>query len=150
MAKFYFTYGTDGTQPFKGGWTEVIAPDAHTARQLFQVYHPDRTPGILNCCWVYSEEAFAKTEMAKQGGNFGAGCWEVICLTKKQVLTFVGKDNHDRPVYVDPGHKLYVDTDPRKDREPQICTKYQNLFDGEPRDPVSGNFEFYPNRVTWD
>lgn len=25
MAKFYFTYGTDG-QPFFGGWTEVEAP----------------------------------------------------------------------------------------------------------------------------
>lgn len=26
MARFYFTYGTDG-QPFVGGWTEVEAPN---------------------------------------------------------------------------------------------------------------------------
>lgn len=42
MAKFYFTYGTDG-QPFFGGWTEVEAPDAHAACAAFRAYHPDKT-----------------------------------------------------------------------------------------------------------
>lgn len=39
MAKFYFTYGTDG-QPFFGGWTEVEAPDSHAACAAFRAYHP--------------------------------------------------------------------------------------------------------------
>ena len=47
MAKFYFTYGTDG-QPFFGGWTEVEAPDAHAACAAFRAYHPDKTEGLVN------------------------------------------------------------------------------------------------------
>lgn len=47
MARFYFTYGTDG-QPFFGGWTEVDAPDIHAACAAFRVYHPDKTEGIVN------------------------------------------------------------------------------------------------------
>lgn len=45
MARFYFTYGTDG-QPFFGGWTEVEAPDAHAACAAFRAYHPDKTKGL--------------------------------------------------------------------------------------------------------
>lgn len=48
MPKFYFTYGTEG-QPFVGGWTEVDAPDDHTACDVFRAYHPDKTDGLLNC-----------------------------------------------------------------------------------------------------
>lgn len=48
MAKFYFTYGTDG-QPFFGGWTEVEAPDAHAACAAFRAYHPDKTEGLSLC-----------------------------------------------------------------------------------------------------
>ncbi len=80
MPKFYFTYGTDGTQPFIGGWTEVEAPDGAIAGNLFRAVHPDKTPGILNCAWVYSEERFLQTEMAK--GNFGVCCHEKITVTR--------------------------------------------------------------------
>lgn len=55
MAKFYFTYGTDG-QPFFGGWTEVEAPDAHAACAAFRAYHPDKTEGLVNCSSIYDEE----------------------------------------------------------------------------------------------
>ena len=62
MAKFYFTYGTDG-QPFFGGWTEVEAPDAHAACAAFRAYHPDKTEGLVNCSSIYDEEKFKLTEM---------------------------------------------------------------------------------------
>lgn len=45
MPKFYFTYGLDDTQPFKGGWTEIIAPDVNTACAVFRIFHPDRPDG---------------------------------------------------------------------------------------------------------
>ena len=63
-------------------------------------------------------------------------------------LTHLGRDSWDRPVYESEG-KLYVDTEPRKDREPRICTKQWNAFDGEPCDPVDAEFEFIPARDTW-
>ena len=46
---------------------------------------------------------------------------------------------------------LYVDTDPRKDRAPNICTKYCNAFDGEPDTPLPDGteVEFVPHRDTW-
>lgn len=80
MPKFYFTYGLEG-QPFVGGWSIVVAPDNYTARQIFRLIHPDKTPGFLNCADVYDEEQFRKTEMAGPKGNFGRRCHEVIALT---------------------------------------------------------------------
>jgi len=78
MGKFIFTYGTGG-QPFRGGWTEVIAPDEAAACAAFKVVHPCKIEGLLNCCCVYPEERFLKTEMATNG-NFGAFCHETIVL----------------------------------------------------------------------
>jgi hypothetical protein len=42
-----------------------------------------------------------------------------------------------------------VDVDPRAGRKPDICTKQGNAFDGEPCDPVDGDFIFIPRRDTW-
>lgn len=81
MSKFYFTYGIEG-QPFVGGWTEIEAPDGAIAAELFRAVHPDKTPGILNCAWVYSEEQFKQTEMADPNGNFGYFCHEKITVTR--------------------------------------------------------------------
>lgn len=81
MAKFYFTYGTDG-QPFFGGWTEVEAPDAHAACTAFRAYHHDKTEGLLNCSSVYEEEHFKLTEMYREG-NFGFRCHEIITLRRE-------------------------------------------------------------------
>ena len=81
MAKFYFTYGTGG-QPFVGGWTEVEAPDFHTACAVFRVYHPDEVGGILNCSSVYGEARFKKTEMYRSG-NFDRRCHEIITLRRE-------------------------------------------------------------------
>ncbi len=81
MPKFYFTYGTSG-QPFSGGWTEVEAPDIKAACYFFRIFHPDKTDGILDCAWVYSEESFKRTEMAGPEGNFHQGCHETITLRR--------------------------------------------------------------------
>lgn len=78
LHKFYFTYGNDDQQPYRGGWTEVFAPDGHLACMAFRVAHPDRIPNILNCSSVYTEEEFAKTNMVGARGNFGFRCREVI------------------------------------------------------------------------
>ena len=67
----------------------------------------------------------------------------------KLSLTLMGRDSWSRPVYSADG-KLYVDTHPRKDCQPNICTKYNNSFDGEPCDPVTAEFVFIPYRDTWD
>ena len=81
MAKFYFTYGTDG-QPFFGGWTEVEAPDAHAACAAFRAYHPDKTEGLVNCSSIYDEEQFKLTEMYRES-NFGFRCHEIITLRRE-------------------------------------------------------------------
>lgn len=68
---------------------------------------------------------------------------------KTRTLRYVGLDSWSRPVYENDGN-LFVDVDPRQNRGPSICTKYNNEFDGEPDSPVEGNFEFVPHRITWD
>ncbi len=68
----------------------------------------------------------------------------------KHTLTYIGRDNWDRPVYESEG-KLYVDVDPRGHRKPDICTKQGNTFNGEPLAPIRNDFEieFIPKRETW-
>ncbi len=65
-------------------------------------------------------------------------------------LVLLGRDSWSRPVY-ECGGRLYVDVDPRADREPEICTKQGNDFDGEPCDPLPDGveIEFLPHRDTW-
>lgn len=82
MGKYFFTYGTDG-QPYCGGWTEITAPDKHTACAAFRTFHPDVTPGVLNCSDVYTEEAFAKSCMSGPDGNLGYRCHETITIQRE-------------------------------------------------------------------
>jgi hypothetical protein len=72
------------------------------------------------------------------------------------VLTLIGRDSFDRPVYEN-NARLYVDVDPRKSRKPNICTKFNNEFDGEPDTPIEVmksyegvDIEFIPCRDTWN
>ncbi|MEY8389839.1 hypothetical protein D3Z47_02220 [Lachnospiraceae bacterium] len=69
---------------------------------------------------------------------------------EKLTLNHKGRDSWDRPVY-EAGGRLYVDVDPRKGREPKICTKYNNEFDGEPDMPIAEGteVEFVPGRDIW-
>lgn len=73
----------------------------------------------------------------------------------KLTLTYIGLDSWNRPVYKDTEGRLFVDTDSREYRSPQICTKYQNAFDGEPDAPIEYierykdlEVEFVPKRYT--
>ena len=70
---------------------------------------------------------------------------------KKLLLIYQGRDDWDRPVYEAEEH-LYVDVDPRRRCQPNICTKLNNDFYGEPDTPISDDFEieFVPYRDTWD
>ena len=72
-------------------------------------------------------------------------------MGKTLTLTLKGRDSWDRPVYECEG-QLYCDVDPRKNRGPKICTKYNNEFDGEPDDNIPEETEivFIPARDTWD
>lgn len=79
MATFYFTYSNSGSQPFRGGWTEVAAPDQETARRMFRAVHPDVQLGLLNCANVYDADYFACTKMPAQG-NYGRWCWERLSV----------------------------------------------------------------------
>ena len=72
------------------------------------------------------------------------------------VLQYIGNDSNDRPVYETENGKLFVDTDPRKDRQPRLCTKLNNAFDAEPDTPVmyigkydNTQFIFKPERIVW-
>lgn len=87
MAKFYFTYGTEG-QPFYGGWSEIEAPTIGIACKVFTAYHPCRGGSdLLNCCSVYTEERFKRTSMAGPGGNFGYRCHErITCIIRREVF----------------------------------------------------------------
>lgn len=69
---------------------------------------------------------------------------------KRMTLLFLGRDSWGRPVYNDGTGRLLVDVDPRKDSDPDICTKQGNAFDGEPLDPVVANFTFEPYRDVWN
>ena len=82
MAKYYYTYGSDGEQPFIGGWTEVEAVNHQAANKLFRIVHPDKTPGILNCAFVYTEAQFKQTGMYMRG-NFGRFCVERLSLNQE-------------------------------------------------------------------
>ena len=70
---------------------------------------------------------------------------------RKLTLYYKGRDSWSRPVYEADGN-LYVDVDSRKGWKPNICTKYNNEFDGEPDMPISEDIqiEFIPCRDTWD
>lgn len=73
----------------------------------------------------------------------------------KLELTYIGLDSWLRPVYKDIDGKLFVDVDNRENRKPEICTKYNNQFEGEPDTPIqyiekykSVEIVFFPKRIT--
>lgn len=75
---------------------------------------------------------------------------------EKIILTYIGSDSNDRPVYKTPEGILLVDTDPRTHHAPKLSTKLNNAFDGEPDTPIEYlvrfedvKFEFTPKRIVW-
>ena len=79
MFKFYFTYGSEG-HDYVGGWTEITAPDFASAFRLFDALHPSDENGV-RCGGFYTEEAFKKTSMCKNG-NFGRFCHERVTVER--------------------------------------------------------------------
>lgn len=81
MENFYFTYGSGDDMPFRGGWTVIQAPNIKAPARIFEAYHPNTDDSeILNCADYYTEEAFMRTRMSREG-NFGAFCHEmIICV----------------------------------------------------------------------
>lgn len=69
---------------------------------------------------------------------------------KKLTLIYKGRDSWSRPVYEAEG-RIYVDIDPREGWAPNICTKCNNEFDGEPDTPIAKDteIEFVPQRDIW-
>mgnify|MGYP007099446515 FL=1 len=72
--------------------------------------------------------------------------YEKAMIPKKLVLNYKGRDSWDRPVYECNGC-LYVDVSPAG--SPDIYTKCNNEFDGEPDALVNAKFEFPDGRDTW-
>ena len=81
MSKFYFTYGSDCSQPFNGGWTEVEASNFETAVKLFRIVHKDTTEGFVNCAGMYPEDIFRSTDTF-HNGNFGKYCVEKLSISQ--------------------------------------------------------------------
>lgn len=79
-----------------------------------------------------------------------------IMENKEMILTFIGMDGWDRPVYKDSTGRLWKDVNPTKDYAPELCTSVDNEFDGEP-DCSMGSMKRYegvkvvfsPERVIW-
>lgn len=96
--------------------------------------------------WTPDELSAASAAM-KVAGHMS---YEEFCDAPMLELHHLGRDIWDRPVY-ECGEKLYVDVDPRRDRQPDICTKQGNRFDGEPCDhiPEDTVVVFVPERDTW-
>ena len=83
MQNFYFTYGSEG-YPYKGGWTKIRCESLKIAIKVFQIYHPDKEVGLLNCADYYPEEWFRKTKMF-ENGNLGEYCHEFIDLYRSVI-----------------------------------------------------------------
>lgn len=89
MAKFYFTYeGTDFLatcgqtpyrQPYKGGWTEVVADGALSAHAIYDDIHPHSRGSFWFYNRVLNEESFRMSGFAETGIN-GYKCVERISL----------------------------------------------------------------------
>ena len=69
MAKFYFTYGTDEEFPFRGGWSEVEADNLSMAVEIFNLMHPKRKSGCVNCAFWYTEEQLGLGDVERQSGT---------------------------------------------------------------------------------
>lgn len=83
MPNFIFTYGSNSkNQPYKGGWTRVTADDAGDAVRAFTAFHPNTKDGLVSCAFIYAEEDFLKTDMAKDHDSFGHNTREIIVVNR--------------------------------------------------------------------
>lgn len=80
MAKFYFTYGSEG-YAFKGGWTVVEAESLNQAIGAFRVCHGNEDEDCIPCAHYYTEGEFEHTKL-REKGNLGAFEWERINFSR--------------------------------------------------------------------
>ena len=73
LSNYYFTFGTDGRYPSRGGWVQIETESMNQAMEVFQQRFPGLTPEMLNCADYYTQAQFERTDMARNG-NFHAGC----------------------------------------------------------------------------
>ena len=74
-SSWYFTFGTDPGFPFERGWVEVIAASEKDACEIFRSQFPDRSPGVLNCAFVYDGRSFNKERFVRHGET----CHAILC-----------------------------------------------------------------------
>lgn len=73
---YYFTFGNNNTQPFKGGWLIVRARSVGEAHKKFAIKYP-AIDKIYSYSFFYKEEDFIKSGMMSKG-NLGFFCHEII------------------------------------------------------------------------
>lgn len=89
MPKFYFTFGEYKPFPYQNGWVEVEAPTKSAAIKTFKEKYPNpRNENVVNCSFIYNEEEFNKTSMAKYG-NYGVYCHETLIANNSKTGIFV-------------------------------------------------------------
>lgn len=71
-------------------------------------------------------------------------------------LYYKGRDSWSRPVYEDATGKLWKDVEPRENMDANLCSAWNNEFDGEPdnhmeelEDYQDVKVVFVPERDTW-
>ena len=62
--KYYFTFGGSENFPFRYTYIIIFAGSFKEATSIFREYYPDKTEGVLNCSFVYTEEEW-DSEMEK-------------------------------------------------------------------------------------
>lgn len=77
--RFYFTFGTDDSHPYQGGWLIIEAPNCQTACNIFHTLYPNEH-GCLRCADIYTEDTFKQTCMYENNSNFGNKCHATITL----------------------------------------------------------------------
>lgn len=66
------------------------------------------------------------------------------------LFKYSGNDSWNRPVYKGEDGTLLVDVSPVAHRPIELCTKYQNQFNGEPDTPIEDTDRFRDMEVTVD
>lgn len=61
---FYFTFGSDKHFPHPNGYLIVEAGSQVDAVKKFRIEHPDRTPGIIHCAFMYTQEEWDRLRPA--------------------------------------------------------------------------------------
>lgn len=59
---FFYTFGSDSGFPFQNGWVVIKAKSLTEAHDIFMRHFPCREPGVLNCAFYYTEEAWKRMD----------------------------------------------------------------------------------------